>query len=212
MNWAQKSLRLSLLFHIIHRGDKRLKRARNQSARLQSLMKKISDLFTDEEKKQLSYLGSMLHRKPTEEEAEQQKILDWFVEHGAKGKGKGSQAQNKHTQAEAKCRTTGVCPGPATWYDAIIVWTPTDASSTSRRSGASPQQVHTDTTQVLDLRAAVGLGCGVWKFIPGATTQQHLIVGRGGGRDSDRESVAEVWWSADRVIRDREIKLVEAQW
>ena len=63
-------------------------------------MKKISDLFSDEEKKQLSYLGSMLRRKPTEEEAEQQKILDWFVEHGAKGKGKGSQAQNKHTQAE----------------------------------------------------------------------------------------------------------------
>jgi len=31
-------------------------------------MKKISDLFTDEEKKQLSYLGSMLRREPTEEE------------------------------------------------------------------------------------------------------------------------------------------------
>jgi hypothetical protein len=31
-------------------------------------MKKISDLFTDEEKAQLSYLGSMLHQEPTEEE------------------------------------------------------------------------------------------------------------------------------------------------
>jgi hypothetical protein len=38
-------------------------------------MKKISDLFTDEEKAQLSYLGSMLHQKPTEEEEEQQRIL-----------------------------------------------------------------------------------------------------------------------------------------
>jgi hypothetical protein len=45
--WAQKSLRLSLLFHIIHRGNKRVKFHRNQSARLQSPMKKISDLFTD---------------------------------------------------------------------------------------------------------------------------------------------------------------------
>jgi hypothetical protein len=39
-----------------------------QSAKLQSPMKKISDLFTDEEKKQLSYLGSMLHQEPMEEE------------------------------------------------------------------------------------------------------------------------------------------------
>jgi hypothetical protein len=39
-------------------------------------MKKISDLFTDEDKKQLSYLGSMLYQEPTEEEAEQQKLLD----------------------------------------------------------------------------------------------------------------------------------------
>jgi len=36
-------------------------------------MKKISDLFTDEEKKQLSYLGSMLYQEPTEE---QQRFLD----------------------------------------------------------------------------------------------------------------------------------------
>ena len=39
-------------------------------------MKKISDLFTDEEKEQLSYLGSMLHQEPTQEEQEQQRILD----------------------------------------------------------------------------------------------------------------------------------------
>jgi len=43
-------------------------------------MKKISDLFTDEEKKQLSYLGSMLHQEPTEEEQEQQRILDAWVD------------------------------------------------------------------------------------------------------------------------------------
>jgi hypothetical protein len=39
-------------------------------------MKKISDLFTDEEMMQLSYLGSMLHQEPTEEEREQQRILE----------------------------------------------------------------------------------------------------------------------------------------
>jgi hypothetical protein len=39
-------------------------------------MKKITEMFTDEEKKQLSYLGSMLRNEPTEEEAEQQRILD----------------------------------------------------------------------------------------------------------------------------------------
>jgi len=39
-------------------------------------MKKISNLFTDEEKARLSYLGSMLHQEPTEEEEEQQRILD----------------------------------------------------------------------------------------------------------------------------------------
>jgi len=32
----------------------------------------------DEEKKQLSYLGSMLRRESTEEEAERQRVLDWF--------------------------------------------------------------------------------------------------------------------------------------
>jgi hypothetical protein len=36
--------------------------------------------LADEEKKQLSYLGSMLRREPTEEEAEQQRVLDWFVD------------------------------------------------------------------------------------------------------------------------------------
>jgi hypothetical protein len=39
-------------------------------------MKKISVLFTDEEKKQLSYLGSTLHKEPTQQEQEQQRILD----------------------------------------------------------------------------------------------------------------------------------------
>jgi hypothetical protein len=48
-------------------------------------MKKISDLFTDEEKKQLSYLGSMLRREPTEEEAEMQRILDAWVDAKANG-------------------------------------------------------------------------------------------------------------------------------
>jgi len=47
-------------------------------------MKKISELFTDEEKKQLSYLGSMLRTEPTEEEKETQRVLNWFVEHDAK--------------------------------------------------------------------------------------------------------------------------------
>ncbi len=39
-------------------------------------MKKTSDLSTDEEKAQLSCLGSKLHQKPTEEEQEQQGIID----------------------------------------------------------------------------------------------------------------------------------------
>jgi hypothetical protein len=43
-------------------------------------MKKISDMFTHEEKKQLSYLGSMLQQKPTEEEQEQQRVLDAWVD------------------------------------------------------------------------------------------------------------------------------------
>jgi hypothetical protein len=48
-------------------------------------MKKTSDLFTDEEKKQLSYLGSMLRRESTEEEQEQQRILDACVDAKSKG-------------------------------------------------------------------------------------------------------------------------------
>ena len=43
-------------------------------------MSKISDLFSDEEKAQLSYLGSMLHQEPTEEEQEQQRILDAWAD------------------------------------------------------------------------------------------------------------------------------------
>jgi hypothetical protein len=39
-------------------------------------MRKTSNLFSDEEKKQLSYLGSMLRREPTKEEAEQRRILE----------------------------------------------------------------------------------------------------------------------------------------
>jgi hypothetical protein len=34
------------------------------------------DLFTDEEKKHLTFLGSMLHQESTEEQQEQQRILD----------------------------------------------------------------------------------------------------------------------------------------
>jgi hypothetical protein len=71
---------MPLLGNVFHlrcgRGEKRLKRPRNQSGSFQGPMKKISDLFTDEGKKQLSYFGSMLHQEPTEEEQEQQRILD----------------------------------------------------------------------------------------------------------------------------------------
>jgi len=51
-------------------------------------MKKISDLFTDEEKKQLSYLGSMLRREPTQEEEDFQKMVDAVEKHGMMFKGK----------------------------------------------------------------------------------------------------------------------------
>jgi hypothetical protein len=71
-------------------------------------MKKISELFTDEERKQLSYLGSMLRREPTSEEAEQQRILEAIVDAKAKGtiraarqveKGRSRRARNiKPTQ------------------------------------------------------------------------------------------------------------------
>jgi hypothetical protein len=39
-------------------------------------MKKICDLFTDEENEELSYLGSRLRREPTEEEEEVQRVID----------------------------------------------------------------------------------------------------------------------------------------
>jgi hypothetical protein len=61
-------------------------------------MKKISDLFSDEEKKHLSFLGSMLRREPSEEEAEFEVMVDAWLR--IKGKGEGPQAQNKQTQAE----------------------------------------------------------------------------------------------------------------
>jgi hypothetical protein len=58
----------------------------------------------DEEKKQLSYLGSMLRREPTEEEAEQeaeqQRVLDWAGDTGFKGKGEVPTSQEKDIQSE----------------------------------------------------------------------------------------------------------------
>ena len=51
-------------------------------------MSKISDLFSDEEKKQLSYLGSMLHQEPTEEEQDFQKMIDAVEEDGIMIEGK----------------------------------------------------------------------------------------------------------------------------
>jgi hypothetical protein len=53
---------------------------RNQSAGDRCPMKKIFALFGDEERKQLSYLGSMLRREPSEEEEEQHRILDAIVD------------------------------------------------------------------------------------------------------------------------------------
>ena len=57
-------------------GEKRLKRPRNQSG----------SLFTDKEKKELTYLGLMLRREPTSEEQEQQQILPRFVDNKDKFK------------------------------------------------------------------------------------------------------------------------------
>jgi hypothetical protein len=37
----------------------------------------IHDKFSDEEKQHLSYLGTALRREPTDEEVEQQRLLDW---------------------------------------------------------------------------------------------------------------------------------------
>jgi hypothetical protein len=47
-----------------------------QSGSLQSPMSKMYDLFSDEEKKQLSYLGSMLSRPNTPFEEEVQRVID----------------------------------------------------------------------------------------------------------------------------------------
>jgi hypothetical protein len=47
-------------------------------------MKKISDLFTDEEKKQLSYLGSLLHQEPSQEDIEADEMFDLIAKHGMK--------------------------------------------------------------------------------------------------------------------------------
>jgi hypothetical protein len=67
---------LPTIFHRIDRAAKPLKHRASRSDAGQNEMKKISDLFTDEEKEQLSYLGSMLHQEPTEEEQKQQRIID----------------------------------------------------------------------------------------------------------------------------------------
>jgi hypothetical protein len=59
-----------------------------KAAATEGPMKKISDLFTDEEREQLSYLGSMLHQEPAEEEEDFQKMVDAVEEHGMVIKGK----------------------------------------------------------------------------------------------------------------------------
>jgi hypothetical protein len=58
------------------RGDKTLCIPKTKAAAANVPMKKVSELFTDEEKKQLSYLGSMLSRPNTPFEEEVQRILD----------------------------------------------------------------------------------------------------------------------------------------
>jgi hypothetical protein len=50
-------------------------------------MKRISELFSDEEKKLLSYLGSMLRREPTEEEMELERIIVTAPDARARGAG-----------------------------------------------------------------------------------------------------------------------------
>lgn len=53
---------------------------------------KESDQFSDEEKKHLSYLGSMLHQEPSAEDAEFQRILEALEKSKAEGPSvKGSQ-------------------------------------------------------------------------------------------------------------------------
>ena len=57
-----------------------------------------SDQFTPEERQHLSYLGSMLHQEPTEDEAEFQRIVEAIE----RAKAKGPQAQDKQiTEEEA---------------------------------------------------------------------------------------------------------------
>jgi len=46
------------------------------ATQVQSSMSKISDLFSDEEKKHLNYLGSMLSRPNTPFEEEVQRVID----------------------------------------------------------------------------------------------------------------------------------------
>ena len=46
---------------------------------------KVSDQFSPEEKKHLSYLGSMLHQEPTEEEARFHRIVEAIERTKAKG-------------------------------------------------------------------------------------------------------------------------------
>jgi hypothetical protein len=59
---------------------------------------KESDQFSDEEKKHLSYLGSMLHQEPSAEDAEFQRILEALE----KSKAEGPKAQHKQiTEEEA---------------------------------------------------------------------------------------------------------------
>jgi hypothetical protein len=65
------------------------------------MSKKIANQFSPDDKKHLSYLGSKLHRAPTEIEAMQNEILD-DLELGRKQgwKGLGPKAQDQQTQAE----------------------------------------------------------------------------------------------------------------
>ena len=63
-------------------------------------MKKISDLFTVGEKKQLSYLGSMLRSEPTVEEAEFELMVDAWLKAGILGPGKGAAGLAKDIQAQ----------------------------------------------------------------------------------------------------------------
>jgi hypothetical protein len=63
-------------------------------------MKNISDLFTDEEKKQLSCLGSTLRRKPTQEEEEFEEMVDAWIKARKMVKPQGPARQGKTTQDE----------------------------------------------------------------------------------------------------------------